>query len=171
MLGASSATCFGQSPFDCGNRQPREVSEVWVGTYRRSMILNFDDRLAGWQPMDRSDSILTRIEDVAQALGRSAAHEVGHSLGLVGCLPDEGCAWMGGCDDFHNCEEFQDRFSKEVPHLRRFSSGQFIMDPGAKTTNWARLGEPLMKRRSQERSPATFNTFDRSYLRIVLPGR
>jgi len=44
------------------------------------------DRISEWGPMQKSDPVAVRIEDVGQALGRTSAHELGHSLGLVAVL-------------------------------------------------------------------------------------
>jgi hypothetical protein len=152
---------FGQSPFDCGNLVARQTSEVHVGTYRRQMTANFDE----WGPMQRSDPAAVRIEDVAQALGRTSAHEFGHSLGLVGGSGDRVCKWMDGCDGGHNCDALDAR----NPLADRFKDGWHIMDPGGKTENNARLAEPSPTRRSTPRRPAIFEPFSASYLKIIHP--
>ncbi len=154
----------GQTDYDCGNVQRRQTSQVFVGTYLVNMALYLDhpDPFVGWQPMKKNDRLLTRIQDFSEILGRTAAHEFGHGLGLVGSGKD--CGWMSGCDNFHNCDSFQ--FASIV---RRFGGGKFIMDPGKKTPNWARMGEAKATMRSQTREPSVLNAFNRSYLAIVVP--
>lgn len=150
---------FGQSPYDCGNAVAQERSEVWVGTYRSAIV----DGFSQWAPMTRDDDLTTRIDDLAEALGRTAAHEAGHSFGLVGSSGM--CAWMRGCDGGHSC----DQFDIDFPLADRFNRGKYIMDPGGKTDNWARLAEPVPTGRSASRTPAVFCRFDRSYFGIVHP--
>lgn len=154
-------TLFGQSPFDCGNRKLKQTSKVHVGTYRRSMT----DRFERWRPMRKSDALAVRIEDVAQALGRTSAHELGHSLGLVGGDGDSQCVWMDGCDSGHNCGSFDDLNAR----ADRFDGGWHIMDPGGKTKDNARLAEPDPDQRSPARVPSKFEGFGASYLNIVHP--
>ena len=149
---------FGESPVDCGNLVAGQTSRVYVGTFRKLMVSDLPD----WLPMIKSDPLDLRAEDVAQALGRTAAHEFGHSLGLVAENGD--CGWMRGCDGNHTCKSFQDG----VTGLNRFNFGQFVMDPGDLSTNHNRIGEAT-KTRSASRSPASFCEFDRSYLRIIEP--
>jgi hypothetical protein len=152
---------FGQSPFDCGNLTPAQNTEVHIGTFRRSLRDDFD----AWRPMARGDALDVRIEDVAQAVGRTAAHELGHSLGLVGEVGDRSCTWMDGCDGGHNCAAMRGRF----PVSDRFLDGWHIMDPGLATLFNARLAEPESDRRSASRRPSFFEGFSRSYLKIIHP--
>jgi hypothetical protein len=162
QLRPSQGTIFGQSPFDCGNLAQQQTSEVWVGTYRSELVGSF----TSWQPMEKTDSLQTRIEDIAEALGRTAAHEMGHSLGLVGSGLGQGCGYMRGCDGGHNCSNLEEQF----PGIsNRFRFGQYIMDPGEKTSNNARIAEPLRGSRALVRAPAFFNPFNSSYLAAVEP--
>jgi len=153
---------FGQSPFDCGSVSRNEATEVHVGTYRRSM-----SNLGQWKPMQRGDLPSVRAEDLARCLARTAAHEVGHSLGLVGdpAVPAWKCLWMRGCEEGHNCFSITDTFDI----ADRFDDGWYLMDSGPRTTNRARLGEEFESRRSLVRRAPVFNTFNRSYLQIVHP--
>ncbi len=154
-------TLFGQSPPDCGNKKLKEISEVHVGTYRREMVKRFKD----WGPMLKSDALPVRIEDVGQALGRTSAHEIGHSLGLVGGAGDTKCVWMDGCDDGHNCDSFDDTNAL----ANRFDDGWHIMDPGGKTMHNARLAEPDADQRAAQRVPSNFEAFGASYLSVLHP--
>ncbi len=158
---------FGRSPYDCGSLVNRQESQVWVGTYTEVISSFFADPILGWQPMDKNDSLHQRIIDIGEALGRTAAHEVGHSVGLVGSIVGTPCGWMRGCAGGHNCDEMDNR----QPLINRFDGGFFIMDPGEKTANNARIAEALRTERSLVRKPAAFNRFNRSYLQIVHPGR
>jgi len=160
IMHQSSGSLFGQSEYDCGNADPAGQSEIWVGSFRESMVKRFYN----WQPMSRKDDLLTRIEDLANVLGRTAAHELGHGLGLVGSRG--ACSWMNGCDENHACEDFDARYS---PLAIRFNHGRFIMDPGHKTTNESRLGETFQSERSKTRDPAKLSLFHRSYLDLVQP--
>jgi hypothetical protein len=157
-LVSSSGDIFGQSPYDFDNQDSTQTSEIWVGTFSTSMAN--DD----WQPMKKSDSWQLRIIDVGEAIGRTCAHEFGHSLGLVGSNPVADGGWMRGCDDGHNC----DQMNSEFPATKRFASGQFIMDPGGKSLPNARIGEASPTGRGT-RQPAVFNAFNRSYFGFVQP--
>jgi hypothetical protein len=159
MLESSSSMIFGQSQYDCENAKYADESEVWVGSIRKSMVNQF----VKWSPMSRDDALPTRIDDVAHVIARTAAHELGHSLGLVGS--DGACSWMGGCEGNHNCESFDAKYSGLA---KRFGGGRFIMDSGEQTPHGLRLGEPLSRVRSVAREPAELNGFDRSYLGLVL---
>lgn len=151
---------FGQSLYDCGNLQLHQQSDIMVGTYRSTMV----DEFPSWGPMQKSDSLQVRIEDVADALGRTCAHELGHSLGFVGSELGSPCGWMMGCDGGHNCSELAATFAR----AERFGSGRFIMDPGNKTLNHFRLAEASAGGRGQ-RTPSVFTAFDRSYLAAIHP--
>lgn len=166
MLGVNDSV-FGSSPFDCGSKTPKQISEIHVGTYRSQMARTNDSTgfIAGWGPMKRSDSIEIRTEDVAQALGRTSAHEFGHSLGLTGGPTDNACQWMDGCDGGHNC----DAFDASHPLAKRFDGGWHIMDPGGKTVNNARISEPSPLQRTNPRKSPVFESFGASYLRLVHP--
>lgn len=149
---------FGESPLDCGNTKLAQTSKVYVGTYRAEMVDHLDD----WLPMRKTDTVDVRVEDVAHALARTAAHEVGHSLGLV--AEKGNCSWMNGCGGAHSCAVFQ----KSNVGVNRFNFGHFIMDPGPDTSNHARIAEAV-KDRSPQRMPAEFCDFDRTYLEIIHP--
>jgi hypothetical protein len=155
---------FGSSRGDCGNADLSQVTRVFAGQYRKSMTKHFDR----WGPMRKDDPPEVRIEDLGQALGRTSAHELGHSLGLVRELNTQTvgvCTWMNGCDGSHNCAAFD----LDHPAANRFNDGWHIMDPGGTTLNNARLGEPSPNRRAASRTPAWFEPFSASYLRIIHP--
>jgi hypothetical protein len=154
-----SSSLFGQSPYDFGNQDPDQQSQIFVGTFAASMTS--DD----WSPLAKTDSWRLRIIDAGEAIGRSCAHELGHSLGLVGSDAFAPGGWMRGCDGGHNCDQVQAQF----PLSARFKSGQFIMDPGEKSLPNNRVAEPSQSARSATRRPAGFNPFNRSYLSFVHP--
>jgi hypothetical protein len=153
---AISDSDYGLSTGDCGSLHPTQTSSIHVGTYRADMV----NRFSRWGPMRKTDSLDTRIEDVAQALGRTTAHETGHSLGL------DICGFMHGCDGGHNC----DSYDASHPLADRFNHGRHIMDPGGKTFNNFRLGEPNATSRATVRQPSWWEPFGQSYLAIVHPG-
>jgi hypothetical protein len=151
---------FGQSFGDCGNDVAKQTSDVFVGTYVRLMTTQFDR----WAPMAKTDTLEMRAQDVAEALGRTAAHETGHSLGLVGTNGEERCGFMRGCDGGHTCVALQQA------GMARFGGGFFIMDPGPKSANQARIGEGSKAARGQNRQPSVFCNFDKSYLDFIQPA-
>ena len=153
---------------DCGNAKPKQTSEIHVGTLRNHMSGRNDPNgfIVGWGPMKRSDSLDTRVEDVSQALGRTAAHEMGHALGLVGQKEGETtCVWMNGCGGDHNCEAFD---HAHWGLANRYQFGWHVMDDGLNTLNNARLAERNARQRTA-RNPAAFEPFGASYLRIIHP--
>jgi len=157
----NASDVFGQTRFDCGNRDLEKTSEIWVGSYRLSME---GSRFERWGPMASTDSWRERMIDLGEAIGRTCAHELGHGLGLVGPSEDAQCGWMLGCDDGHNW----DRIDRECPPAQRFHSGWCIMDPNGKSLNNARIAEPRPNQRST-RQPAAFNAFNRSYIHYIHP--
>jgi hypothetical protein len=163
VLSPDGSNLFGRSPGDCGNKDLTQVSRVFVGQYRKSMTEKFHK----WGPMKKDDPPEVRIEDLGQALGRTSAHELGHSLGLVRHATDSGCKWMDGCSKHHNCAAFD--LSHLAANANRFNDGWHIMDPGGDTLNNARLGEPFPDKRAAVRTPARFEPFSASYLRIIHP--
>jgi len=150
---------YGEQLPDCGNRISGEESKVSVGYLHHRLTFQFSD----WKPMELTDELDVRIEDVARSLARTAAHETGHALGLV--LERGDCGWMHGCDDFHTCQLFQ----LSNPAVNRFGSGRFIMDPAGATRVNMRLGESTDSIRGNSRTSPVFSNFDRSYLRFIQP--
>jgi hypothetical protein len=141
---------FGRTVYDYGNRRKGQPSAVWIGSIAHAILSDFK----AWGPMESGDSWQDRAVDLGQILGRSAAHEVAHGLGLVG-PPHSPGAWMGGDSAGHN-------------HAR-FGDGLCIMDPWAAVRNCLRLAQPNPNERSWPRSPAGFNAFNRCYLEHLLP--
>lgn len=148
-------------PIDCGNRNLKGASRISLALFRQQMRDHLDRE---WKPMLRADPLELRAQDVAEALGRTAAHELGHALGLVSDSNSNSCGWMNGCDKGHNCAAFQ----QEHPGVARFGSGTSIMDPGSSTRNHLRIAEPLERGRSV-RAPAKFDKISRGYLSMIEP--
>lgn len=160
LFTAESIGAYGDQSVDCGNNTPAEESYVSVGYLHHRLTV---DPISDWSPMEQTDEIDVRIEDIAQILARTATHETGHALGLVQESGD--CGWMNGCDGFHSCQQFQAAHSG----VFRFDFGRFIMDPAGLTDNFARLAERLPNQRSSARTPAQFSEFDRTYIRLIQP--
>jgi hypothetical protein len=169
---------------DFNNQRKSQPVRIFVGVVKG----NFASAAGfGGTPVQRTDSLDTRIRDVSVVLGRVAVHEVGHSLGLVSQddiieaeadrlglrqflpnppprLPD-----LDGCSGGHNCPEF----AAANPLVDRFRGGYEIMDPGDRTNLYAQLGladvsmepDPTVR---IERLPE-FCPFNDSYLRIIHP--
>jgi hypothetical protein len=133
--------------------------EILVGSFRLSMTGEF----AKWSPMEGKDGWEVRMIDLAEALGRTAAHEFAHSIGLVAPATDKKNGWMNGSSGYHNNSDA----SALNPLAIRFDNGFFIMDSGEETLNRARIGERQTTR--TERRPASFNSFNSSILQIIYP--
>lgn len=155
---------FGETPgpLDCGNRRLGGTSSISVTFFRLQMERNLD---SDWRPMRKGDPLQVRIEDVAEAIGRTAAHELGHAMGLVAEPGSLSCGWMNGCDGAHNCEDFQRR----NPGVLRFGGGLFLMDPGPSTPGHLRIAEPEKSERGASRIPASLDNLSRSYLSMIQP--
>ena len=152
---------YGLTLPDCGNSDLHGHTRVFLGTYQRLMVGHLED----WPPMSSKDSLVVRLRDVAEALGRTTAHEVGHGVGLVTDNRESPCNWMNGCNGNHTCSIFQILH----PGIHRFAQGAFIMDAGDESANHARVAEPNEDGRAQDRVPSVFCDFDRSYLAAIHP--
>lgn len=156
---------YGLTLSDCGNSELHGHSRVFLGAYRFQMV----GHMERWLPMAAGDSLEIRIRDLAEMFGRTAAHELGHGVGLVfNADEDSPCSWMSGCKLSHSCAVFQSLHAG----IHRFAAGQFIMDPGDDSTNNSRMAEPSPDNRARRRVPSVFCDFDRSYLGAIhpLPG-
>ncbi|HZH03060.1 MAG TPA: hypothetical protein VEY30_04690 [Myxococcaceae bacterium] len=153
--GYDSCSLYGQSPGDYKNLTKAQTTDLYVGTFKCVMV--DDGQLLGNTPAALSDSLATRVRDVGTAIGRTAAHEVGHSLGLTadGSL-------LHGCEGWHNCEAYDDANPSD-----RFDTGHHIMDPGPKSPLYARIGQANPLTRSPRRP--VFEAYGRSYLEIIHP--
>jgi hypothetical protein len=156
---------LGDSPVDFGNANPAEETWVFIGSLAGAMVHEFRHPLRGWEPMQLTDPLAVRITDVGEALGRTAAHELGHSLGLVVEASSGPGAWMRGADGSHN----YDGLIIDLPRSDRFKDGWYLMDPGPKTKTYTRIAEPSLAGRGLTRVAAGFNVFNRSYLGHVQP--
>lgn len=67
-FGATGSTAFGSAPLDFRNRNPDQTQNMFVA--------NFDDFL------ESTDTRAEQIEEISRSLSGTAAHELGHSLGL-----------------------------------------------------------------------------------------
>lgn len=153
--GEDSCSLYGQSPGDYKNTVKGQTSHVYVGTFK-CVFVDYGQLIAA-TPAELSDSVATRVKDVATAIGRTAAHETGHSLGLTadGTL-------LHGCEGMHNCEAYDDANPSD-----RFDSGHHIMDPGPKSELYARIG--LANATTRTARTPYFERYGKSYLRIIHP--
>jgi hypothetical protein len=154
--GENSCSLYGQSPGDFKNQIKAQVSHIYVGTFK--CVVVDDDKLLTETPAKKTDTLQTRITDISTFIGRTAAHEFGHSLGLVA----EGNAQLKGCEGMHSCEAYDAANPSD-----RFDSGHYIMDPGPKSTLHARIGQADPVNRDPQKP--RFCNYDRSYLKIILP--
>jgi hypothetical protein len=154
--GENSSSLYGQSPGDWKNQTKAQVSTIYVGTFKHVAV--DDDRLLNETPAKKTDSLQTRIADISTFIGRTAAHEFGHSLGLT----SEGTTKLNGCEGSHNCEAFDNANPSD-----RFDNGHYMMDPGPKSTLHARIGQATADVRKAKKP--RFNNYNKSYLKILLP--
>jgi hypothetical protein len=152
---------FGRTDFDCQNVWRRQTA--WV--FPHHLLLSMRDSFSAWEPMTRNDTLPQRANDVAESLARTAAHEVGHALGLTG---NSGlCSWMEGDSEGHNSEAVHYRAG--YAHLaRRFDRGWYVMDLVTPTDGHIRIGQFNRHDRLVPRR-GSFERFGASYLSILLP--
>jgi hypothetical protein len=155
---------FGEAVPDCGNLSLKSEVLIYVGTFRSNMV-RYPEL---WRPMAKSDDWQVRAEDIAQAIGRTAAHEMGHAMGLTAPSHEQACAWMEGDTGYHNDETVN--LNPSYRQLaKRFAHGWHVMDPGEKTLNHIRLGEASASERGVQRTRAHFESFSASYLSAIHP--
>lgn len=186
-------TDFGRTPrgVDYQNRRLNDECFVFPRTILKCIqpnpVLESDN---GWEKVVHdTDSLPIRIDDVGQCLGRTAAHELGHALGLV--ANSDGGEWMRGADN-HTDPRFDLGVEKVLMQalpvgmslsadaIRRWDRGRHIMDATGDFTGFStflvlahhRIGEPDAQVRQSEtlpRVPAAFNRMNQSYLSRLLP--
>ncbi|NMO19862.1 hypothetical protein HPC49_33315 [Pyxidicoccus fallax] len=149
-----SCSLFGYSPGDYKNTNKTQTSHVLIGTFRCVLV----DRLVSTTPAELTDTLAMRVEDVATAIGRTTAHEVGHSLGLTA----EGETRLHGCGGSHNCEAYDDANPSD-----RFDVGHHIMDPGGSSKLYARIGQSNPNTRAKK--TPYFERYGKSYLKLIHP--
>ncbi|QSQ21249.1 hypothetical protein JY651_39650 [Pyxidicoccus parkwayensis] len=154
FLVGTGCNLFGESPGDYKNTNKTQTTKIYLHTFRCVM----EDRLISTTPAELTDSVATRVEDVSTAIGRTVAHEVGHSLGLTA----DGEAYLHGCEGFHNCEAYDDAHPAD-----RFDVGHHIMDAGPKSELFARIGQSNPNTRSKK--TPYFEKYGKSYLQIIHP--
>jgi hypothetical protein len=145
---------FGVSPGDYKNTNKTQTSQVYIDTFRSVLV----DRLVSTTPAELTDTLATRVKDVSTAIGRTAAHEAGHSFGLV----SEGPTRLHGCEGSHNCEAYDDANPSD-----RFDVGHHIMDPGGKSQLYARIGQANPTTRATK--TPYFEHYGKSYLKLIHP--
>ena len=93
---------------------PGHVAEIYIGAFYNS--LRTPERMQLWRPMSQGDTPQQRVIDLGEAIGRTAAHELGHIFHLVsrGWMPKH---------HWHNPVVVNG-----APTITRFGNGKFIMD-------------------------------------------
>ena len=137
-----------------GDGSNPKVASVFIGTFHNSMRTK--SLLERWSPMHPDDSPDERVIDLSEAIGRTAAHELGHVFNLVSMQHA----------NRHNSPDSEFSFGVD-----RFESGRYIMDSaesGQPVFKFTRIGETSAEMRSA-REPAVFNAFNHSYLSQFLP--
>lgn len=165
FFGNSYTVCglYGESPGDFKNTNKTQTSNIYLNTFRCAAQPQTpggtDSRLLTETPARATDSLAQRVKDISTFIGRTAAHEFGHSLGLTA----EGDVLVGlhGCEGMHNCSGYE----STLP-IDRFDDGHYMMDPGPKSKLHARIGQENTTTR-KEQMPR-FNAYNRSYLLIVV---
>ena len=141
-----------------GGNVEAQYASIHIGTFHEAM--RTPARLSRWSPMSKFDPPDERCVDLGEAIGRTAAHELGHIFRLVYL------DWMDH-ENGHNPP-----FAEDLTGAVRFRRGRFIMDSdtSAALPIWrhARIAAASATQR-EPRLPATFNNFNRSYLLQLLP--
>jgi hypothetical protein len=158
FYGLSESVCglYGLSYGDYENQTKGDVSHVYIRTFECTVV--DDDELLNGTPARTTDALAQRITDIATFIGRTAAHELGHSLGLV--AEGTGDTRLHGCDGWHNCDAYDNANPSD-----RFDGGHYIMDPGPKSPVYARIGQASAAVRGSQRPK--FNAYNESYLSII----
>jgi hypothetical protein len=144
---------FGNSPINFNNTNKTQTSNVFVTTFKTSVV--DENQLIAGTPAELSDTMAQRAGDIGVLIGRTAVHELGHSLGLV----VEGANLLKGCEGSHNCLAFDDA----NPLANRFDVGHFVMDPGPRSLFFARAGFANQTDRNPRQLPV-FNNYNKSYI-------
>jgi hypothetical protein len=157
--GEDSCSLYGQSPGDFKSLIKQQQTEVYIGSFKCTVVDN--NQLLTETPAKKTDTMAVRIVDIGTFIGRTTAHEVGHSLGLV-AEPSGLDQRLHGCEGTHNCEGYDQTHPSD-----RFDIGHHIMDPGPKSELYARIGQDGPVNRKAHRP--FFEAYSRSYLEIVHP--
>ncbi len=157
FIGKDSCNLYGQSPVDYKNTDKTQASEIYIGTFW-CVVVDKDD-LLNETPAQKTDTLQTRIGDIGTYIGRTVAHEVGHSLGLVA----QGDSKLHGDVGWHNNQAYDDANPSD-----RADSGRYIMDPGESSVLYARIGQcdPDLPRNT---CTPHFNAYNKSYFKITHP--
>ena len=178
---------------DYNNKRKTQIARVLVGTIKQFLV--DDGRLFNETAAQPSDSLELRIRDVGIMLGRIAAHEVGHTLGLVSdvniirdtlpqiqqLIPDMTLERMeqiavgagvelplqdlDGCQQGHSCPQFD----LDHPLANRYNEGYFVMDPGENTKTAAFIGLDYKATPARVEKLPEFDSFCATYLAFVQP--
>ena len=143
---------FGESIGDYNNTNKKQTSHVYMDAIHCKIVNQLVDDTAA----ELTDTLAQRVKDVSTYIGRTAAHECAHSLGLTNETH------LHGCDGNHNCDEYD-----EANPVDRFNNGHYIMDPGGKSELYARIGNASATSRAWKRP--VFNAYNKSYLKLIHP--
>ncbi len=152
FYGDERCDLYGESPGDYKNQNKTQTSSIYIATFH--CVVVDDNRLLNQTAAVQADTVAQRVIDLGNFIGRTAAHEMGHSLGLSS---ESG---LHGCEGMHNCEAYDDANPSD-----RFDDGHYIMDPGPKSSIAARIGQANSTERKTKVSK--FNSYNKSYLNII----
>jgi|GEM_PF-4577999 len=152
FFGDERCDLYGESPGDYKNQNKVQTSKIYIATFH--CVVVDDNRLIEQTAATKDDSVEQRVTDLGLFIGRTATHEFGHSLGLT----NEGN--LHGCEGTHNCESYDNSNPSD-----RFDNGHYMMDPGPKSTIWARIGQANSTERKTKLPK--FNSYNKSYLNTI----
>lgn len=182
---------------DFNNQRKRQIPRVFLGEIKNYMLEA--DGFIAYTAAERSDQLDLRIRDMGVALGQIAAHEVGHTLGLVAHadiveelgtqLFDQFPLWRTVEDaiayargvaeaqgvqfplpDLEGCELGHNCPMQRHEHAKRYGDGYYVMDSSGPTVKAAMAATFGFKdNTSRTEQLAEWGNFSASYLTLLHP--